>query len=38
MQESYVYPTARIQATATYSKFRRFQVFTEEKIKQPDRP
>jgi hypothetical protein len=33
MQENYIYTTARIQATATYSKFRRFQVFTEEKIK-----
>jgi hypothetical protein len=38
MQESYVYNTTRIQATATYSKFRRFQVFTEEHIKPPKAP
>jgi len=33
MQENYEYSIGRVQATATYSKFRRFQVFTEEKIK-----
>jgi hypothetical protein len=38
MQESYEYPTARIRATATYSKFRRFQVFTQEDFKPPKRP
>ena len=38
MQESYVYSVGRIQAIATYSKFRRFQVFTEEKIKPPKEP
>jgi hypothetical protein len=38
MQENYEYPSASIHATATYSKFRRFQVFTEEKIKPLKRP
>jgi hypothetical protein len=38
MKESYEYPTARIRATATYSKFRRFQVFTQEDFKPPKRP
>jgi hypothetical protein len=38
MQERYEYPTARIRATATYSNFRRFQVFTQEDFKPPKRP
>lgn len=35
MQEGYVYPTGSISAIATYSKFRRFQVFTDTAVKAP---
>ena len=38
MQETYRHPTGNISATATYSKFRRFQVFTQEQVKIPKRP
>ncbi len=38
MEEDYDYPAERIQGKATYSNFRRFQVFTEEKLKPPKRP
>lgn len=33
MRESYGHPTATVTGTATYSKFRRFQVLTEESLK-----
>jgi hypothetical protein len=38
MHETYKLPGGDIQATATYSKFRRFQVSTQEQIKIPKRP
>lgn len=38
MQEIYGSGSTQVDATATYSRFRRFQVFTEEKIKPPEAP
>lgn len=38
MQESYALGSARILGTATYSRFRRFQVITKEEIKIPKIP
>ncbi len=35
MEESYSYASGKVKATATYSKFRRFQVLTSEQIKIP---
>lgn len=35
MREEYGYATGNISATATYSKFRRFQVFTDTAVKAP---
>jgi hypothetical protein len=38
MREVYKHPSGEITATATYSKFRRFQVQTQEQLKIPKRP
>ena len=38
MRETYAYPSAQIQATATYSNYRRFQVLTQETFTPPKRP